>query len=85
MYLVVIDDSSPHIGCILVDSNPIIFCVYILLFISETSESKSQIPGYDFVLNPCLAVVVVLTLIRAFKYRMHSSPVLYFVNPNPSV
>ena len=82
MYLVAI---SNRIGCTLLNSSPIIFFAYVLLFISETSESKLQAPGCDFALNPCLAAVVVLTLIRAYKHRTRSSPFPYLVNPNCSV
>jgi hypothetical protein len=82
MYLVAIGN---YIGCTLLNSSLIIFFAYILLFISETSESKLQAPGRDFALNPCLAAVVVLTLIRAYKHRMRSSSFPYLVNLNCSV
>jgi len=74
-----------HIGCTLLNSNTIIFFAYVFLFISETSESKLQAPGCDFALNPSLAAIVVLTLIRAYKNRTCSSPLSYLVNPNYSV
>lgn len=72
-------------GCLLLDSNPIIFLDYILLFISETSESMPHAPGCCFVLNPCLTAVVILTLIRAYKHRTCSLPFSHVVIPNSLV
>jgi len=69
--------ADPQTGCILLDSNSIIFLDYILLFISETSESTPRAPGCYLVLNQCLAAVVVLTLIRAYKHRTCSSSSFY--------
>jgi len=83
----VVGAGSPdsQTGCVLLDSNPIIFLDYILLFISETSESMTHAPGCCFVLNPCLTAVVILTLIRAYKHRTHDSPFSHVVNPNSSI
>jgi hypothetical protein len=81
----VVRAGSPQTGCVLVDSNPIIFLAYILLFISETSESMPYAPGCCFVLNLYLTAVVILTLIRAYKHRTRSPPFSYVVIPNSSV
>jgi hypothetical protein len=40
MYLVT---TGNHIGCTLLNPNPIIFLAYVLIFISETSESKLKL------------------------------------------
>ena len=76
-----VNHPDSHTVCVLVHSSPILFLDYILLFISETSRLTPHALGCSLFLNLCSAVVVFLTMVRAYKSRTSSSPFPYLIDP----